>query len=96
MQNNIEQFWGALVLQLKYLAEDQGKTKYQIAKETGLSESTIGRVFSLKFCPTLKVFVAISYCLGVNFFIESKDSDTDLSKTFEKAMDDLHRKKIIM
>ena len=62
--------WEIKVEELKHLAIKQGVSNYKIAKDTGLSQSTISRVFSLKFCPTLKVFMLISKSLGAEYELQ--------------------------
>ena len=84
--------WKVLVLLLKEIAESKGITQQQIAAETGLIQSNISRFFSLKFKPNLDVFLQIAKAVGVNFFFEDKDSTTDLSVLFNKAMDTLYRR----
>ena len=91
----IETGWRAKVLLLFMLAKEQGISNTQIAKQTGLSDSTISRLSKLKFCPTLKVFMSIAHVVGVNYFFESKDSDSDLNELFSKAMDIAIHKRLI-
>lgn len=66
-------------------------SRYKIAKETNLNESTIKRILDLDNEPSLSNFLAIAKVLGVNFFFESKDANTDLNKAFQDAMDKLGR-----
>ena len=91
-QNQQSEHWKVLVLLLKEIAESKGITQQQIAAETGLIQSNISRFFSLKFKPNLDVFLQIAKAVGVNFFFEDKDSTTDLSVLFNKAMDTLYRR----
>lgn len=94
MNNEYKQseHWKVLVLLLKEIAESKGITQQQIAAETGLIQSNISRFFSLRYKPNLDVFLQIAKAVGVNFFFEDKDSTTDLSVLFNKAMDTLYRR----
>lgn len=87
-----EQHWRLLVLMLKNIAKDKGITQVQIAEATGLQQSNVARLFSLKYCPTLNNFIAIAQAIGVNFFFEDKEGDTDLAKVFEQSMEELGRR----
>jgi transcriptional regulator with XRE-family HTH domain len=94
MENNNqnEKHWEVLVLFLKNLAREKGITQQQIAENTGLKQSNVNRIFSLRYCPSLKIFLSIAQVIEVNFFFEDKDGNSDLSATFEKAMDELGRR----
>ena len=87
-----KEHWKVLVLLLKEIAESKGITQQQIADETGFKQSTISRVFSLKYTPTRDVFLNIASVVKVNFFFEDQESKTDLNLLFEKAMDKLYRR----
>jgi len=87
-----ENSWKVLVLMLKNIAEDKGITQEQIAEITGLQQSNISRVFSLRYCPTLQTFLTIATAIRVNFFFEDKDSTTELNVMMEKAMAELGRR----
>lgn len=87
-----EQQWKLLVLLLKYIAEAKGITQIEIAEKTGLKQSNVSRLFSLKYPPTLRVFLQIVTALEVNFFFEDKENKTDSSVIFEKAMTELGRR----
>ncbi len=84
--------WKVIVTILKEIATDQGISQQDIADRTGMLQSNVSRIFSLKYCPRLDILLAIAESIGVNFFIESKNSNTDLNKLFEKAMTDLGRR----
>jgi len=73
--------WKALVLLLQ-----------EIAKDKGISQGNVSWIFSLRFCPKLETFLIVSQAIGVNFFFEDKDSDSDLSVAIEKAMGLLGRR----
>jgi DNA-binding phage protein len=87
-----ENSWKVLVLMLKNIAEAKGITQEEISYKTGLLQSNISRVFSLRYCPTLQTFLAIATAIEVNFFFEDKESKTELSFMFEKAMAELGRR----
>lgn len=84
--------WQLLVLILKNIAEEKGITQQQIADETGLHQSSVARFFQAKFKPGLDVFLEIAKAIKVNFFFEDKESKTDLSIMFERAMEQLGRR----
>ncbi|MEI6865598.1 helix-turn-helix domain-containing protein [Flavicella sp.] len=86
-----EQHWQLFVLILKEVANEKGISNYDIAKKTGYSESTIGRVFKLAFCPKLQIFLDIMRVLELNIF-EPIDSCANLNLAFEKAMKQLERR----
>jgi transcriptional regulator with XRE-family HTH domain len=92
MKSPNENHWKTLVLMLKNIAEAKGITQEQIAEKSGLLQSNISRVFSLRYCPTLQTFLAIATAIEVNFFFEDKESKTELSVMFEKAMAELGRR----
>jgi DNA-binding phage protein len=85
--------WKLLVLMLKEIAKSKGITQDQIAEKSGLIQSNISRFFSLKYTPNLDTFLEVAKAIEVNFFFEDKDSKTDLTIVFEKAMQQLGRRK---
>ncbi len=89
-QNN--QHWKVLVLLLKEIATEKGISQSDIAERTGYTQSNVSRVFSLKYKVRLDIFLDIAKAIGVNFFFEDKESETDLNKCFEKAMEQLGRR----
>ena len=84
--------WMVLVLILKKIAKSKNITHAQIADKIGLHTSNITRIFSLKYCPSLKIFIAIAKAVEVNFFFEDMESTTDLNIIFEAAMAELGRR----
>lgn len=86
-----EQHWRLLVLLLKKVAESKGLTHAEVAEKAGLIRSNVSRLFRLNYAPNLKTFIAVARAVGVHFFFEDKDSDTDLSVLFNQAMDELGR-----
>lgn len=89
---NIEQHWRLLVMMLKLIAADKKITQQVIASKTGLDQAAISRALSGRICPSLRVFILIARAVGVNFFVEDQDSDTDLSLIMERAMTQLGRR----
>ena len=86
--------WRILVQLLKEIAEEKGITQLEIAEKTGYQRSNISRVFSMRYTPRLDVFLNIAKAVGVNFFVEDKESKTDLSVMFERAMTALGRRSL--
>lgn len=84
--------WKLFILILREIANEKNISQEQIAEITGYQPSNISRFFSMKYSPTLPVFLKICKAVGVNLFIESKDSDTDFNQLFEKAMTQLGRR----
>jgi len=83
-----------LCLYLKSEAETKGITQQQIADKCGWHQQTVQRMLSGKFSPSLDNFIKLADAIGVNFFMESKDSNTDTNQQFEKAMGQLGRREI--
>ena len=84
--------WKVIVLFLKKIAAENGISQQQIAEHTGLVQSNVSRIFSLKYCPRFDLFLRIADAVGVTIFFESRNSHTDLSKLFEQAMTELGRR----
>lgn len=83
-----------LCLFLKLEAEAKGITQQQLADKCGWHQQTVQRMLSGKFSPSLDNFIKLADAIGVNFFMESKDSNTDANQLFEKAMDHVGRREI--
>lgn len=92
MDNKNPKHWQTLVLFLKYIAKEKNITQQEIADSLKVHRQHIMRFFSLRVEPKLGLFIGVANAIGVNFFFESKDSDTDLNKAFEKAMEELGRR----
>ena len=91
-QNTNEQHSKLLIITLKLIAKEKGLTYQDIADKTGLKQSNVARIFSLKYNASLPNFIAIARAVGVNFFFEDKENKiSDLSVIFNKAMDELGR-----
>ncbi len=84
--------WKILVQLLKEIADEKGISQMVIADRTGYTQSNISRIFSLRYTPRLDVFLNIARAIDVNFFFEDKESKTDLSVLFERAMTELGRR----
>ena len=91
-QSQNEQHWRLLVLLLKLIAIKKGISQEQIATETGLQRQNVNRVFSLRYCPRLDIFLNIAKAVGVNFFVEDKEGTIELNQLFEQAMTELGRR----
>lgn len=83
-----------LWLFLKTEAEAKGITQQEIANKCGWHQQTVQRMLSGKFAPTLDNFIKLADAIGVNFFMESKDSNSDNNREFEKGMSQLGRRDI--
>lgn len=84
--------WQLLVLLLKNIASDKGISHLQIAEETGLKKSSVTRFFSVKFKPSLDLFLTIAKAIKVDFFFRDQEDKSDLVVMFEKAMEQLGRR----
>ncbi|MDR0913092.1 MAG: helix-turn-helix domain-containing protein [Methanobrevibacter sp.] len=67
----------ALIELLNQIAIDKGLSRYKIAKETGISTTSLSNYFNGNNMPSLSAFLAIAKAVGVNFFFESKESETE-------------------
>jgi transcriptional regulator with XRE-family HTH domain len=90
--NANEQHWKLLVLLLQEICEQRKLTQQDLAELTGLKQSNISRMFSLKYSPNLKTYMIVVKALQLNIFFEPRDANDDLSLAFEKAMDKLGRR----
>lgn len=97
-ENTNEQQWMLFVLLLKELAIQKFGNGYQskIASKTDFTQAYISRIFDLKYKVSLKNFLIIAKAIEINFFFESKDSETDLNIAFEKAMESIGRRPLKM
>lgn len=84
--------WIVMVRLLKEIADQKGISHQQIADETGMIRSHISRMFAARFCPRLDLFLKVANSVGVNFFIQDMNSQTDLNQAIEKAMEHLGRR----
>jgi transcriptional regulator with XRE-family HTH domain len=84
---NQNEQWKLLVLLLKEVAKEKGITQLQIAETTGLIQSNISRFFSLKYKPSLDMFLQVAKAVKVNFFFEDQESKVDFNVVMENAME---------
>lgn len=91
-ETNENEQWMLLVLLLDEIRKQKGITHQDIEDNSDLLRSNITRFFSLKFKPTLPVFLKIAKCIDVNFFLEDKEGKSDLNQAFENAMEKLGRR----
>lgn len=84
--------WKLFILIIREIAQEKNILFDDIAIYTGLHPSNVSRFFSMKYSPTLPVFLKICKAVGINLFLESKDSKTDFNQLFEKAMIELGRR----
>ncbi|MGV8914366.1 MAG: helix-turn-helix domain-containing protein [Kaistella sp.] len=91
-QTNQNEQWKLLVLLLKEFANQKSLTQNDLAELTGMQQSAISRFFLLKFKPRLDIFLLIANAVGVNFFFEDKNSESELNIDFEKAMTTIGRR----
>lgn len=91
-KNNQNEQWKLLVLLLKEIAESKGISQLEIAEKSQIEQSTVSRMFGLKFKPTIDTFLQVSKATRVNFFFEDQDGTSDLNLAFEKAMTELGRR----
>jgi transcriptional regulator with XRE-family HTH domain len=56
--------------QLRAIVEGCGKSRYQIAKETGIDESTLSRFVHGERCLSGKALDALGACLGLKVVVE--------------------------
>lgn len=87
-----EKHWMLLVLILRKISESKGISQQEIADRTGLMRSNVSRMFALQQGPTLRTFLLVARAIGVNFFFEDRDGDTNLTAIFEAAMTELGRR----
>lgn len=74
-----------LVLQLMKLRNNKGITQNQLAKEIGVSHTTIARIENFTMQPTLKMILQILdvYGMTLNIFPQNQRNDTFLENTDE-------------
>lgn len=83
-----------LCLFLKEEAAKKGITNEVIAQCTGFGSANVSRMLSARYSPSLDNFLKLADAIGVNFFMESKDSPSDNNQLFEKAMSELGRRSV--
>ena len=78
---------------LKTETEAKGFTYQQLADKTGFSQPNVSQILNGKYSPGLDNFLKLADAIGVNFFMESKDSTSTTNQQFEKAMTGIGRRK---
>ena len=87
-----EEQWKLFLLLISQIAKDKKIEQSEIAEKTGFTQSNMSRMLSCKYKVTLPTFLKLAKAVGVNFFIQSQDDETDLNLAFEKAMEELGRR----
>jgi len=84
--------WKLFILIIREIANEKQISQIEISRRTGLQPSNVARLFAMKYSPTLQMFLKICRAVGINLFLESKDSDSDFNQLFERAMTELGRR----
>ena len=84
--------WKLFNLIIRQIATEKGISHAEISKRTGLHPSNVTRLFTMRYSPTLQMFLKICRAVEINLFLESKDSDSDFNQLFERAMTELGRR----
>lgn len=61
-----------LISKIEALSKKQGLSRYRIAKNTGLAESTIKRIFEKKFSPKLEIVEKMADVVGAELQLKIK------------------------
>lgn len=59
---------------LKTEADKKNITQQMIAEKTGFKQQNVSRMLNGLYAPSLDNFIRLADAIGVNFFMESKDS----------------------
>lgn len=81
-----------LCLFLKTEAQKKGITYQKLAEITGFSQPNVSQILNAKYAPSLDNFLKLADAIGVNFFMESKNSPSDLNQEFENEMNEMGRR----
>ena len=84
--------WKALVLFIDEIARAKQINSEEIALRTGFHASSVRRMFQLKYCPSLEMWLKVLNAVQVNIFFEDRDGKTELNVLFERAMTELGRR----
>jgi DNA-binding phage protein len=90
--NNPNEHWKVLVLILKNIADQKNISHQYIADQADVQRTTVTRMFNLKYCPSLELFIRVAQALKVNFFFQDLEDTSDLNTAFNQAMDQLGRR----
>ena len=77
---------------IKILLDEKGITNYALAKNLGISKSTVANWFEGTTVPSLDNFLRLAKLAGVNFFFSSKEDGAPLNELFNKAMEEIGRR----
>lgn len=91
-ENTFEQSEKLLLALLKEIAIDKGLSIAELAERTGFQPTNMSKILNGGYSPTLKVFLKIAHAVEVNFFVNDKESKTDLNLMMEKAMESIGRR----
>lgn len=91
-EKKIQEARRMLCLFLKTEAQKKGITNKMISDHTGFHQPNVNRVLNGNYAVSIDIFLKIADAIGVNIFLESKNSPSDINQTFEKAMHDLERR----
>lgn len=68
-------------------AKEKGITQQEIANRTGWKRTNVNRILTGKYSPSLDNFLRLAESVGVYFFVESKDSDSDHARMMRTRHD---------
>ena len=91
-ENNMSEHWKVFALFFQEAMKEKGMNREQLSRNVGVHSSKIKRFFELEFPLKFDIVLRIIHALELNMFFESRDSDTDLNKLFENAMEQLGRR----
>lgn len=66
--------------QLGEIARSNNITQEEIAGRLGMKQSSVSRIFSGRYSPTLDTILAICRVVSANIFIEEKNGNSDMAK----------------
>lgn len=64
--------WKVFALFLEGAMKSRGMTRYRLAKETGVAESTIKRFFELECCSNFNTVLNIANAVGVDMIVKDR------------------------
>ncbi|MGN0617582.1 MAG: helix-turn-helix domain-containing protein [Ruminiclostridium sp.] len=76
---------------LKMLLKNRGWTEYKLSKYSGLSESTIGNIFSRNTVPSISTLEAICKAFGITlsqFFSDDENELVELNDELRELFND--------
>lgn len=92
-ENTFEQSEKLLLALLKEIAKDKGLSIQDLSERTGFQPTNMSKILNGGYSPTLKIFLKIAHAVEVNFFVEDKESKTNLNVMMVKAMESIGRRK---